>query len=395
MGAPPLEELAAGRRVVCLLDDATRAEPHDAFIRAVLERLTGARFVRGIIATGSHERFSAGNRHIMEQFRQAAAALGIRHEIVVHDCEDAAAHERLTVTARGTPVEVDRAALDGDLLVVTSDVKNHYFAGYSNPLKGILPGVSAFATIERNHSLALEPLATFGRHPWHPDPDRRANPVAEDMLEGVRAVMREKQTFVLAAVTAPDGAVWAGAGDMEAVTRDAIGLVDRTESVQVEPARYLIVSPGGHPEDETLYNAQRGLELSRNAVQEGGEVLFVARCEKGAAPTAKAREEFYDRLTAPLDQVLAGLKERYVLYSHKAYKFAQLILSVGGIWMVTEMPEEQVTAAHLRRAERPQEVIDRWLGESDEPILVNAYANKMALYAGGGAVGARTGPATG
>ena len=49
----------------------------------------------------------------------------------------------------------------------------------------------------------------------------------------------------------------------------------------------------------------------------GGEVLFVAGCGRGTAPTAKAREEFCDRLAAPLAQVLAGVERDYVLYSHK------------------------------------------------------------------------------
>ena len=381
MASPRLTELAAGRTVSYLLDDATRAEPHEAFVRAVLERLRGAALVRGIIATGSHERFSPGNERILAQFRAAAGELGVRHEVTVHDCEGAERFARFGETSRGTPVEVSRQALDADLLVITSDVKNHYFAGYSNALKSILPGVSSFAAIEHNHSFALDAQSTFGRHPWHPDPARRGNPVSEDILEAARAATAGKDVFVLAAVTVGQGVLWAGAGDIEAVTREAIAQVDDVAGVTVEPAPYLIVSPGGDPEDETLYNAQRGLELSRNGVRQGGEVLLVARCGRGVAPTPRARADFYDRLTAPLEDIIAGLEERYVLYSHKAYKFAQLIRSVRAVHAVTHLPAGQVEAAHMTPAADAQEVVDRWLGESDGPILVTTHANKVALYA--------------
>ncbi|MHC4480611.1 MAG: lactate racemase domain-containing protein [Planctomycetota bacterium] len=381
MRSETLAELAAGRAVTYLLDDATRAEPHREHVRAVLERLTGAARVRGILAVGSHERFSEGNRGILAAFSETAAELGVPHQVSVHDCRDPSLHDRLGETARGTPIEINRHVLGADLLVISSDVKNHYFAGYSNPLKAILPGTASFAAVERNHSFALRPEATFGRHPWHPDPARRANPVAEDMLEAVRKVTAGRPVFVLASLSNPAGVLWAGAGQMEAVTREAIARVDELTSVHVTPARRLIVSPGGHPQDETLYNAQRGLELSRSGVLEGGEVLFVARCARGIAPTAQARANFYDLLCAPLDEVMAGLESRYVLYAHKAYKFAHFIRSVGRLRVLTELPAEQVSAAHMEKVRDAQEVVDGWLEESDEPILVTTRANKVALYA--------------
>jgi hypothetical protein len=193
-------------------------------------------------------------------------------------------------------------------------------------------------------------------------------------------IMAEGELFVLASVCTASGVVWSGAGDPEAVTREAIEHVDRASSARVKPARYLIASPGGGAQDETLYNAQRGLELSCNGVQAGGQVLFIARCERGVAPTPKAREEFYERLTAPLEEVIAGLQAKYVLYSHKAYKFAKFMQCVGRIHMVTGLSRDEVEAAHMEKVEDPQAVVDRWLGESEEPILVSTHANKMALY---------------
>ncbi len=46
----------------------------------------------------------------------------------------------------------------------------------------------------------------------------------------------------------------------------------------LELAKSGIVSPGGLSNDEDLYIAQRALELTRAAVTDGGEVLFLAAC---------------------------------------------------------------------------------------------------------------------
>jgi nickel-dependent lactate racemase len=380
--SPPLEELCRGRSVCYLLDDGTRAEPHEEFMRAVLERLGPARTVQAVVCTGSHEVDSEANRRICARFRELADELALcSTRILIHDCEDAGAHVELGTTSRGTPVAIQREALEADILVITSDLKNHYFAGYSNPVKNVLPGVCAFAGIEHNHSLALDPRSTFGHHPWHPDPGRRKQPVAEDMLEGARMAIGDRPAFVLGSITTAKGCIWSAAGDIQAVAALGMAEVDSAASVRVEASPFLIVSAGGDPEDETLYNAQRGLELSRNGVRDGGEVLFVAQCGKGVAPTPMARAEFYDRLTAPLDEVIAGLQQDYVLYSHKAFKFARFIRSVSAIRMLTDLPEDVVAAAHMSKAEDAQSVVDRWLSESDSPILITPHANKTALLA--------------
>jgi hypothetical protein len=205
--------------------------------------------------------------------------------------------------------------------------------------------------------------------------------VAEDMLEGAQMIIGDRPVFVLAAVTTANGCLWARAGDVQAVTSLGIAEVDQSSSIRVEPSQYLIVSPGGNPQDETLYNAQRGLELSRNGMRKGGEVLFVAQCGKGVAPEPKAQAEFYDRLTAPLDEVLASSEKDYVLYSHKAYRFARMIRSLGAVRMLTDLPDDVVAAAHMKKAEDAQSVVDRWLADSGSPILITPHANKTALLA--------------
>jgi nickel-dependent lactate racemase len=378
-----LEDTIRNRRVCILVEDGTRSEPQEVLIDELARNMGPAKELTFIVATGSHETDSARNRQITKAINTSCQTHKLRkYQVLVHDAHQSAAH-LLGKTRRGTPVYVNTAALEQEAFVIAADMKNHYFAGYSNPVKDFLPGICAFATIEANHSLALDPNSTFGRHPFHPDAARRNNPLAEDMVEAMNLILAGRPAFVLATITSGPYILWAGSGDLAKVTTQGVRKIDDTASFTLTPTDRIILSPGGFPEDESLYNAQRGLELTKNAVRDGGEILFLAECAKGVAPTPDARAHFFDYLTQPLPKVFASIKKKYKLYTHKAYKFAELIQRVSHIWMHTALDPAQVTAAHLDFAPDAQRVVDGWLrSDPGTQILVFHDANKIAVYAG-------------
>jgi hypothetical protein len=141
------------------------------------------------------------------------------------------------------------------------------------------------------------------------------------------------------------------------------------------------VAPGGLSNDEDLYTAQRALELTRAAVLDGGEVLFLAACPNGIGEP-QTLANFYNRLTVPLEEVIQSIRQDYVLYSHKPYKFALMIRRLRRLWMHTQIPDDLVEAAHLYPTRDPQAVVDGWLAEQPEAgILFIDGANKVALRA--------------
>jgi lactate racemase len=262
-----------------------------------------------------------------------------------------------------------------------ADVKVHYFAGYSNPLKNFLPGICAFRTVEQNHSLALLDESTHGSHPWHPDPERRDNPLAADMVEGMALIVQGRPVYTLAMISATGHLAWSQFGPIAETSAEAFRVTDERNILTVAPTSHLIVSPGGLANDEDLYTAQRALELNRAAVIDGGEVLFLAACPNGIGEP-HTLENFYNRLTAPLDEVIQSIRQDYVLYSHKPYKFALMIRRLRRIWMHTQIPDDLVTAAHLHPAGDPQAIVDTWLAEQpDAKIILIDGANKVALKA--------------
>ncbi|MFX1578554.1 MAG: nickel-dependent lactate racemase [Promethearchaeota archaeon] len=378
---PLLSDISKGKSVCVLIEDHTRDVPHWEMISAVVPHLKDANMVQFIITTGSHEVNHPENLAIVDMIRRAADDAKIaKYDVMIHDCQSPDMVD-LGKTSRGTPVIIDAAAAGHDVYVSLSDMKAHYFAGYSNVVKNFLPGVCAFKTIEANHSLALNPRSTFGIHPFHPDSTRQDNPLADDMREAMEIITREAKIFLIAIVTSDRKLVWADAGDHEPVTARGMELLDETSSFTVKPQERIIVSPGGYPQDKSLYHAQRAIELTKNAVIDGGEILVMAECRDGIAPE-KAVENFYNKLTAPIDEVIGSISGEYHLYEHKAYKFAELMKRVQRVRLYSKLDDKTVQAVHLEPVQDPQAVIDEWIKDSpDVKILVLDKGNKIAVYA--------------
>ncbi len=378
---PQLDELVRSRNVCVLVEDHTRDAPHRELVSSIVPLLADSNMVQFIITTGSHEVNHPANIEITEMIRRVASDGGLdSFDVLIHDCQTDDIAD-LGTTSRGTPVTVNARAIGHDVYVSLSDMKAHYFAGYSNGLKNFLPGVCAFKTIEANHSMALNPNSTFGRHPYHPNHSRRDNPLADDMREATEIMTKNAKVFTLAVITSGRKLLWADAGRLQPVIARGIEVLDETASFIVDSVSKIIVSPGGYPQDKSLYHAQRGLELTKNAVADGGEILFVAECRDGVAPP-EATENFFNKLKAPIDEVIASISGEYHLYEHKAYKFAELLRRVSSVKMYTTLDKETVESAHLEKANEIQAVVDSWIAEDPKTkILVLDHGNKLAIYA--------------
>lgn len=371
------EAAARGKLVGLLLCDGTRDPIGERLLPSLWPRCQGARGLRIFVCTGTHDPQSPENRALSSRLRQLLRTCPCPAELDVHDCRHS---EFSTIgrTRRGTPVTLNRSMLECDAFLALSICKHHYFAGYSNPIKHYLPGVAALESVRGNHALTFDPQSSFGRHPWHSEPELRTNPLAQDQLEGFELAVAGKPHFAVVVVGDAREIEWAGAGPTREVTARAMDVVDEHGSFRLEPARFLVVSPGGAPHDESLYTAQRALELSQAAVAEGGEVLFLARCPNGVGPRS-ARENFFEPLARPLEEVRKRPEGPYVMYSHKSYKFAHYLKGLGALHFHSELDAREVERIHLRPAPSPAAVIERWLqqaGPTDRIHFIDAASRR-------------------
>ena len=377
-----LSHWVENKRVAFIVEDATREVPIDDLFQVVMSELKTAKSIKVFIATGTHEGENDENYKIVTQLKKYAQKFSVPIEkIVIHDCQSDAFHLAGVTQSHKNKVYVNAESQDADIFFVLSDMKNHYFAGYSNALKNFLPGICKYESIERNHALALKEESTFGHHPLHPDPKRRDNPLAQDIWEGFLLITQKHPAYILATTSKHKKILWAEAGLLERVTKNGIKQVDTRMSIEVNVADKMIVSCGGYPNDESLYTAQRALELTKNGVKEGGEILFIAGCANGIGPK-KSIKNFYDPLKKDLRQILSEYRNKYVMYVHKTYKFAALIQKMNQILIHSKLADNIIKDIHLHPISDPQSVVDRWLEDNpDTRINIFTQGNKLAVYA--------------
>jgi len=369
-----------GKFIGVLIPDSSRDLAWKDILPLTFELIKNAEKTGFFLCTGTHDSQTAGNLEIVKLISVLAEQADLKNYFIhVHDCEvDKFANKGRT--KRGTHVLFNSKADEADCFLSVSDVKFHYFAGYSNPLKNLVPGLCDYKTTEANHSLALEKNSSFGRHPWHNDPSRKNNPLAEDMVEALSLISKGRDIFSLVTISTDGDIQWAGFGDIKEVSSKAFDIADKYNAHKAKPAERLIVSPGGFPNDESMYMSQRALELTRAGVTDGGEVLFISQCSNGFG-AERTMENFYCRLTKPLNEILRSIEDDYKLFSHKPYKFAKMITELGKIWVYSEIEDEILVRAHLYPTADPQEVVNNWIAENgDIKINIVDGGNKVGLY---------------
>ncbi|MHC5180208.1 MAG: lactate racemase domain-containing protein [Planctomycetota bacterium] len=369
----------AERSVGVLLPDGTRDFPLDDVLPLLLQLLQNAKKIHFFICTGSHDPETESNSKIVVAIHKKAVAAGIfGYEITLHDCQNAL-FSSAGVTRQGTQVQYNARLDEVDVFIALSDVKHHYFAGYSNPIKNIAPGLCDFETIQRNHSLTFDPRSQAGIHPWHSEKNRRDNPLAIDQLEAMERIVRERPFWAITTISREGVIQWIDCGPAETVTAKAFQWADAYNAHTVKPARYMVVSPGGLPNDVDLYIAQRALELTSTVIADGGRILFLAACPDGIG-SRLTKENFENRLSEPLETILRKTPNEYHLFEHKPYRFAKLIRRLAGLWLYTKMPDSMIQQIHMRPCGDPQAIVDAWIkNDPDASILVVDGANKLFL----------------
>jgi len=367
-------------KVALIIEDHTREVPFEDRFNVLFPQLKSAQQIKIFLATGTHDGESEGNYKIRSIIEKVGKSKNLTiDKIIIHNCHTDNYYFAGTTTI-GNKIYANQEIQDADVIIIFSDMKNHYFAGYSNPLKGLLPGICKYETIERNHALTLNDRSTFGFHPLHPDIDRRENPLARDMYDGFKLIAGNRPVFVLGTICKHNQIQWVKFGELEDVAAEGFLQVDKRYSVHVEPTDKIIVSSAGYPNDESLYICQRALELTKNAVKENGEILFVAGCANGIGPK-KSVKNFYEPLKEDVISILEKLSDKYIMYSHKTYKFAQLIKKMKAIHFYSELSNDEIESIHLNPTKSPQDIVDNWIAEN-ENVNINIFTegNKIAVY---------------
>jgi nickel-dependent lactate racemase len=295
------------------INDATRPIPHDLLLPPLVRRLERAgvapRDILFLIATGTHAPVPASRFGEIVQ-----TAILERYRVASHDAHDETRLVSLGDTSRGTPIWVNREYLDAAMRLVVGGIEPHQFVGFSGGVKSAVVGLGGSATIVRNHSMMTHPLAQIGRYD--------DNPVRQDMEDmGARIGVHLALNVILG-----EGKriVRALAGPPVEVMRQGIPLVRSLNQVEVSaPFDVMIVSPGGHPKDINLYQAQKALAHAALVTRPGGTILLAAACPEGTGSQAYEQWMGQPGLTSHEAVIRRFSDEGYRIGPHKAFQISR------------------------------------------------------------------------
>ncbi|WP_375426013.1 nickel-dependent lactate racemase [uncultured Friedmanniella sp.] len=276
VAAPPLAELAQGRRSACILIcDITRPVPNGLFLRPMIETILAAGVpadrVTVLVATGLHR------PNVGAELEELVGDPWVLEHVRVenHDARDDAAHRWLGRTSvRGTPVALDARFVDADLKIATGLVEPHFMAGWSGGRKVIAPGVAHHTTIRTFHS------ARFMEDPRAVPCVLEGNPLHAEQLEIV-AMLGE--VYGLDTVLDDERRLLhVGFGEIVALHRATVERVEESIRVPVDRSFATVVtSAAGYPLDKTYYQTIKGMVTPLDVLAPGGTVIIASECSEG------------------------------------------------------------------------------------------------------------------
>lgn len=267
-----------GETVLIVVPDATRQTACDRIINLLVRRLiangTTPFEISIIFATGIH-------RHVTEVEKQAILTPFIAQRIKTldHGSRDLMQITGLGETSGGIPVELNRALIENDHVILIGGVTFHYFAGFTGGRKLICPGLASSKTISQTHKLAFD-CETKTRREGVGSAILDGNAVHEGFME---AAAKIKPVFCISTIVSDSGeAVDLFCGDWITSHRTACDAYADGHTIRIKEKRGLvIVSCGGFPHDINLIQAHKALETASHACTEGGTIILVAECSDG------------------------------------------------------------------------------------------------------------------
>jgi nickel-dependent lactate racemase len=339
------EFLAGSRRLLIIINDATRPTPTEAILKGILPVAEKAgiadKDITLLVATGAHRApTDAEYRQILGGFYGRLA-----HRCAAHDARADADMVDIGTTRNGTPMLLNKKLFEADRIIATGSVEPHYFAGFTGGRKAFLPGIASYKTIEANHKNALSPaarsLALDG------------NPVHEDMMDAL-PLIKAPVFSVMTILNREQGVAAVTAGDLMASFYAAVEIARKIFCVNVPAKADIVVSVAKFPMDIDLYQSQKAIDNGAAALKDGGVLILVSSCRDGIG------DEAYAKLLAESATPAAALeriREGYRLGYHKAAKMAA-VSERASITAVSELSEERLKSMFIGKAASPQAALD-------------------------------------
>ena len=273
-GAPPLEDVAKGRRRACIVVDdlarPTKVERPLRHILGILDRAgVSAAHTTVLVATGTHPVLDASDLRL-----KVGDAVMNTCRVECHDATTNLAGTGLTYGDR--ELRLNRTFLDADLRVLVGSVIPHPFAGFSGGAKLVIPGLCDVDATERTHKFVLMGLRAgrageVGSNAFRVEIERLVHDIGVQWTVGiVPNVAREPAAIV--------------GGDIVRAHRAACIAATRLYATPLHGTMDCLIV-NAYPKDVDLVQSQNALGVAQgmmpSPVREGGIVVMTTAAVRG------------------------------------------------------------------------------------------------------------------
>lgn len=267
-----LSDLAAtAKKVVIISSDHTRPVPSHITMPVILEELRSKNEnvdITILIATGMHR--ATTHEELVAKYGEKIVA---NEKIVVHNAYVDEDMIHLGTLPSGGELWVNKLVGEADLLISEGFIEPHFFAGFSGGRKSVLPGVASKKTVLWNHN------ARFIAHNNARAGSISGNPIHEDMLFAAKAA---KLRFILNVVIDSEKKVIAAfSGNLEKAHAKGCEFVSNLAQVEKVESPIVMVTNGGYPLDQNMYQTVKGLTAAEACVEKDGVIIMISSLSDG------------------------------------------------------------------------------------------------------------------
>ena len=295
IGQEPLERrVNPGDRVLIISDDITRLTPSDRLIPPLLARLNRAGVpdhrIACIMALGTHRYMTEA-----EMIAKVGEAVFRRINVFNHAWRDPEALVDVGFSGRGTPLKVNRAVIEADVVIGLGAIVPHHIAGFSGSSKIIQPGVCGAATTAATHILSCD--GGGDSFLGHED-----NPVRRDMDD-----MAEKvglQSIFNVVMDSEGGVVGVFFGAMRAAFKQGVKLAREIYGIRYHETPDIVVA-NSYPCDLDFWQSHKTQYPAVRMVKAGGTIIVCTPAPEGVSPV---HTDLLDFTAWPSDKIRAAYR---------------------------------------------------------------------------------------
>lgn len=311
LGSLGWDDFRAAKSVAIAVNDKTRPVPHQHLLPPLMNYLASVGIpdsaVTFYVAVGTHAPMQVDEFPVI-----LPGEILRRYRVVSHNADAESSLTCLGETSRGTPIWTNSDYVESELKIVIGNIEPHQFVGFSGGVKSAAIGLSGLKTINCNHRLMTHPDSILGEY--------ETNPARQDIEEigqkigvhiALNAILNQQREIVHVL-----------AGDPRLVM--STGLKHSRQACQVgvqHPYELVISSPGGHPKDINIYQAQKGLGHAALITRPQGTVILAAACPEGTG--SSHYEAWMVGKTSYAEIIERFNAEGFRIGPHKAYQIAR------------------------------------------------------------------------